>query len=135
MDWYLKVLRNYFVFEGRARRKEYWMFILFNFLVSVALIIVDSMLGTFNATLGLGLASGIYSLVVLFPSLAVSVRRLHDRAKSGWWLLIAVIPFIGAIVLLVWFLLEGDQGRNRYGDDPKRDTGRASSYGRTEAVS
>lgn len=119
MDWYLKVLKNYVGFSGRARRKEYWMFWLISTLISVGLCIVDAVTGNVNAATGWGLLSGIYSLLVLLPSLAVSVRRLHDRDKSGWWLLLVLIPLIGAIVLLVWIVQEGDRGTNRFGPDPK----------------
>ena len=123
MDWYLKVLRNYVGFSGRARRKEYWMFYLVTLLITIGLVIVDSVTGTINALTGWGLLSGLYTLAVLLPSIAVSVRRLHDRDKSGWWLLIAFIPLIGAIVLLVWTVMEGDRGDNRFGPDPKADEG------------
>ena len=123
MDWYLKVLKNYVGFSGRARRKEYWMFTLVHLLVLIGLVIVDGVSGTLDAVTGLGLLSGIYSLAVLIPSLAVSVRRLHDRDKSGWWLLLALIPLIGAIVILVWTVMEGESGDNRFGPDPKADEG------------
>lgn len=123
MNWYLKVLKNYFGFGGRARRKEYWMFVLFNLLISIGLMIIDNVTGTFDAEAGWGLLSGLYTLAVLIPSIAVSVRRLHDRDKSGWWLLIAFIPLIGAIVLLVWFVMDGDAGSNRFGENPKNDEG------------
>lgn len=119
MDWYLKVLKNYVGFSGRARRKEYWMFTLISTLISIGLTIVDMVTGNVNATTGWGMLSGIYALLVLLPSLAVSVRRLHDRDKSGWWLLLVLIPLIGAIVLLVWMVQEGDRGTNRFGADPK----------------
>lgn len=125
MNWYLKVLKNYVGFGGRARRKEYWMFLLFSLLISIALMIADVMFGTLDTKSGVGLLNGLYSLAVLIPSLAVSVRRLHDRDKSGWWLLIGLIPLIGAIVLLVWFVMEGDRGSNRFGEDPKVDEGGA----------
>jgi uncharacterized membrane protein YhaH (DUF805 family) len=123
MYWYLKVLRNYVDFSGRARRKEYWMFVLINMLISIGLLIVDGITGTYNAELGWGLLSGIYALAVLIPSIAVGVRRLHDRDKSGWWLLILLIPLIGAIVILVWFILDGHRGDNRFGADPKAGEG------------
>lgn len=121
MYWYLKVLKNYVGFSGRARRKEYWMFALFNLLVSIGLMIVDSVTGTFDAEAGWGLLSGLYTLAVLIPSIAVSVRRLHDRDKSGWWLLLLLVPLIGAIVILVWFVMDGDSGDNRFGPDPKTE--------------
>ena len=123
MDWYLKVLKQYFDFSGRARRKEYWMFFLFNLLVSIALAISDAMLGTLDTESGWGLLGALYAIAVLIPGLAVSVRRLHDRDKSGWWLLLAFIPLIGGIVLLVWFVMEGDGGSNRFGSDPKTEEG------------
>ncbi len=122
MNWYLEVLKKYAVFEGRSRRKEYWFFFLFNIIISIVLSIVDGITGTFSAKAGLGLLSGIYSLAVLIPSLAVSVRRLHDISRSGWWLLIALIPLVGAIVLLVFMLQDGKAGQNQYGANPKEAT-------------
>lgn len=119
MNWYLSVLRQYAVFKGRARRKEYWFFILFNLIASLLLTVVDFMTGSLNAELGMGLLSGLYSLAVLIPSLAVTVRRLHDTGRTGWWLLIGLIPLIGAIVLLVFMLLDSQPGDNPYGANPK----------------
>ncbi|MDQ3269476.1 MAG: DUF805 domain-containing protein [Pseudomonadota bacterium] len=121
MYWYMKVLRNYVGFSGRARRKEYWMFVLVSVLISIGLMIVDSVTGTFNIGTGWGLLSGLYSLAVLIPSLAVSVRRLHDRGLSGWWLLLVLVPLIGAIALLVIFVMDGESGDNRFGPDPKME--------------
>ena len=119
MNWYLQALKQYAVFKGRARRKEYWFFALFNLIVSVVLTVVDYMTGSLDPELGVGLLSGIYSLAILIPSLAVTVRRLHDTDRTGWWVLIAFIPFIGAIVLLVFMLLDSQPGDNRYGPNPK----------------
>jgi len=119
MNWYLGVLKKYAVFSGRARRKEYWFFALFNLLASIVLSVIDYITGSFDAALGTGLLSGIYALAVLIPSLAVSVRRLHDTDHSGWWLLIALIPLIGAIVLLVFVLQDSKPGENQYGPNPK----------------
>ncbi|RUO24381.1 DUF805 domain-containing protein [Aliidiomarina minuta] len=119
MNWYLQVLQKYAVFSGRARRKEYWFFVLFNILVGLVLLLLDNLTGTYNAELGLGLLGGIYSLAVIIPSLAVAVRRLHDTGRTGWWILIALIPIIGAIVLLIFLVLEGEQGENKYGSNPK----------------
>jgi uncharacterized membrane protein YhaH (DUF805 family) len=112
MEWYLKVLKNYVGFQGRARRKEYWMFVLFSVIVSIVLSIVDAIAGL-NSVLSL-----LYSLAVLLPSLAVGVRRLHDTGKSGWWLLISLIPLIGSIILLV-FMCQDSQEDNKYGPNPK----------------
>lgn len=123
MDWYLKVLKNYVNFEGRARRKEYWMFFLFNLIISFVIGIVDGIVGLkvgFMGTLGL-----LYSLGILLPSIAVGTRRLHDIDKSGWWQLIGLIPLIGVIVLIVWYASEGNTGSNRFGADPKLDEGAA----------
>jgi len=112
MQWYLDVLKKYAVFSGRARRQEYWMFALFNIVISIVLSIIGSVLD-------LGILSIIYSLAVLLPSLGVSVRRLHDTGKSGWWILIALIPLAGVIILIVFLATEGKREPNAYGPDPK----------------
>lgn len=119
MDWYVAVLRKYAVFEGRARRKEYWMFCLFNLIASCAFATIDVVTGGFNRQYGLGLFSALYSLAVIVPSIAVSVRRLHDTDRSGWWLLVGLVPCLGAIVLIVFFVQGGTPGQNRFGADPK----------------
>lgn len=119
MDWYLEVLKKYAVFEGRARRKEYWFFVLFNILISIGLTIIDSATGMFDAQAGMGLLSGIYALAVLVPSIAVGVRRLHDTNRSGWWLLISFIPIIGTIVLIVFLATDSKPETNQYGPNPK----------------
>lgn len=119
MNWYLDVLKNYATFGGRARRKEFWFFTLFNVLISIGLTIIDGITGLLNAAIGIGVLSGLYSLAVLIPSIAVTARRLHDTDRSGWWILIAFLPIIGAIVLLVFMVLEGTSGDNQYGADPK----------------
>ena len=127
MEWYLKVLKNYVGFSGRARRKEYWMFVLFNIIFAVVAMILDNMLGLASKEYGYGPIYGLYALAVFLPGLAVSVRRLHDIGKSGWWLLIALIPLIGAIVLIIWDVREGDRGDNRFGPDPKAGAGMAAT--------
>ena len=119
MNWYLEVLKKYAVFGGRARRKEYWYFALFSMLISIALTILDGVTGFLSVETGMGLLIGIYSLAVLIPSIAVSVRRLHDTNRSGWWLLIALIPLIGVIVLIVFFFSDSQPGVNKYGLNPK----------------
>lgn len=119
MNWYLEVLKKYAVFSGRARRKEYWFFVLFNIIISIVLVFIDVAAGLYNQESGLGMLSGIYSLAVIIPGLAVTVRRLHDTDKTGWWVLIALIPLIGAIVLLVFMLLDSQPGENKYGPSPK----------------
>jgi uncharacterized membrane protein YhaH (DUF805 family) len=119
MHWYLEVLKKYADFNGRAMRKEYWYFALFNIIVSIALAVIDGITGSFSAEAGMGLLGGLYILGVLIPGIAVSVRRLHDTDRNGWWLLIALIPVIGAIVLLVFMVQDGKPGENQYGSNPK----------------
>lgn len=116
MEWYLKVLRQYADFTGRARRMEYWMFALINFIIVLVLNVLDG-------ALRIGVLGLLYSLAVLLPSLAVSVRRLHDIGRTGWWLLLVLIPVIGWIVLIVFHALEGDREPNAYGPDPKTIAG------------
>jgi uncharacterized membrane protein YhaH (DUF805 family) len=110
-------LKRYAEFQGRSRRKEYWLFALFSFLVSLVLMVIDLTLGT--GAPGLGIFQAIWSLGVLIPSIAVGVRRLHDTDRSGWWLLISFIPLIGAIVLIVFLVQDGTRGPNKFGPSPK----------------
>lgn len=126
MSWYLKVLQDYFTFSGRARRKEYWYFVLFHTILLFALGFLDAALGTMAAD-GTGLLSSLYALAVLIPGIAVSVRRLHDIGRSGWWLLIVFIPIIGAIVLLVFHVLDSEPGENRFGPNPKLEPAEAQA--------
>jgi len=122
MDWYLEALKKYAVFSGRARRKEYWYFALFNIIASIALGFIDGLSGFFSPEAGIGLLGGLYSLAILIPSIAVSIRRLHDTDRSGWWLLISIIPLIGAIVLLVFLIQDSSPNDNRFGANPKEPT-------------
>lgn len=117
MEWYIGVLKKYAEFNGRARRTEYWMFVLINFGISIVLSIIEGTLG-FATESNVTVLSGLYSLAVLVPSLAVGVRRLHDTDRSGWWLLLAIVP-LANIVLLYFLILEGTRGPNQYGPDPK----------------
>jgi uncharacterized membrane protein YhaH (DUF805 family) len=128
MKYYLKVLRDYANFSGRARRSEYWHFALFSMIFSVVAMIIDHILGTtfkmdsFNdvhVVMPYGYVYLLYSLVVMIPGLAVTVRRLHDVGKSGWFLLICLIPLIGAIWLLVLLFTDSQPGPNQYGPNPK----------------
>ena len=119
MNWYLHVLKNYATFSGRARRKEYWMFFLISALISIVLTLLDILLGTYSVEYEAGLFSGLYSLLILLPSIAVVVRRLHDTDRSGWWILISLIPLIGVIVLFVFMCLDSQPGTNRFGVNPK----------------
>ena len=121
MNWYLKVLNDFRDFSGRARRKEYWMFILFNIIFAGIAASLDNFLGLYNYEYGSGPINGIYGLILIVPSLAVAVRRLHDIGKSGWMLLVVFIPLIGAIWLIVLFAREGELGANQYGPNPKEE--------------
>ncbi len=119
MNWYLGVLKKYAVFDGRARRKEYWFFALFNLIAMIILSMVDATIGTYDMESGFGVLSTIYGLAVLLPSIGVGIRRLHDTDRSGWWLLIAFVPLIGGIVLLIFAVLDSTPGDNRFGPNPK----------------
>ena len=119
MNWYLKVLRQYADFRGRARRTEYWTFFLFNVLFALLAIFVDYMLGTADEETGYGILYALYSIFTFVPSLALFVRRLHDVGKSGWFALIILLPFVGAIWLFVLLLTEGEATANKWGPNPK----------------
>lgn len=113
MKWYLQALKKYAVFDGRAHRTEFWMFMLLNLIIAFAL-------GFVLGATGMGAVLGyIYSLAVLLPTLAVGARRLHDIGRSGWWQLIAFIPVIGIIVLIYFWALDSQPGANKYGANPK----------------
>ncbi len=103
LNWYILVLKNYVGFDGRATRSELWYFVLVNFLVSL-------IINTLSATLGI-----VYALAVLLPSIAVGVRRMHDIGKSGWWLLVGLIPIVGLFVLLYFYVQPSDEGQNAFG--------------------
>jgi uncharacterized membrane protein YhaH (DUF805 family) len=109
MNWYLEVLKKYAVFDGRARRKEYWMFVLFNFLIMFA---VGFVFGMMHMNRPLNVLVNVYQLAILLPSIAVGVRRMHDTDHSGWWILLPIVNLIFACT-------EGTRGPNRFGDDPK----------------
>ncbi|MYS24240.1 Uncharacterized membrane protein YhaH, DUF805 family [Streptomyces sp. DvalAA-14] len=119
MQWYIDGLKKYAVFSGRARRKEYWMYTLFNIIAVVVLFIISHVIG--NA-----IPSAVYALAVLLPSLGVLVRRLHDTGKSGWFVLLVFVP-LADIALLVFLCLDGERGQNKYGSDPKQGPGDAAS--------
>jgi len=118
MNWYLDVWKKFAVFQGRSRRKEYWYFLLCNVIAGMVLGVVDGLTGMLDDATGIGLLSGLYMLAVLIPSLAVSVRRLHDTGRSGWWMLLGIIPLLGLVVL--FFAAQDSQpGDNHYGPNPK----------------
>jgi uncharacterized membrane protein YhaH (DUF805 family) len=130
MKWYLKVLKQYADFSGRARRTEYWMFVLFNIIFALVAIAIDNLLGitfSFSGPDGTavpffyGYIYVLYNLAILLPSLAVGVRRLHDVGKSGWMMLIALIPLVGGIWLLVLFCTDSQSGPNKWGENPKEE--------------
>jgi uncharacterized membrane protein YhaH (DUF805 family) len=103
---------HYTTFSGRASRPAYWWWFLFSILVGIAANIIDAIIGSF------GVISGLASLALLLPGLSVSIRRFHDINRSGWWILIFLVPIVGFILWLVWFTREGDQGENQYGPPP-----------------
>ena len=114
MNWYLEVLKKYAVFSGRARRKEYWMFFLFNIIIAFAIGFVTGFIG---AAFGIGTALSnatnlIYNLAIFIPSIAVAIRRMHDIGRSGWWILFPVVN-------LVFLCLDSQPGENEYGPNPK----------------
>jgi len=127
MEWYLKVMKeNYSNFSGRARRKEFWMWYLFYVIILIVAMILDGVLGTgfeigYGITTPYGWVYIIAALAHLIPGLAVNVRRLHDVGKSGWFLFIALIPFVGAIWLLILSCSDGESGDNAYGSNPKTE--------------
>ena len=114
MNWYLEVLKKYAEFTGRARRTEYWMFFLFNLIIAAVLLGVE--MAVFG---GPGVLYGIYMLAILLPALGVTVRRLHDTGRTGWWVLVWLIPIVGPIVILVFMVLDSQPGDNEYGPNPK----------------
>ena len=113
MNGYLATLKKYADFSGRARRTEYWLFVLFSMVIAMVLGVVDYVLGS------PGIVGLLFALAILIPGIAVAVRRLHDTDRSGWWLLIAFVPIVGTIVLLVFLLLDSNSGENRFGSSPK----------------
>lgn len=124
MEWMLMPLKRYAEFSGRSRRKEYWMFVLGVFIAAIVLSIIEGALGMTGMVGGVyGPLTTIFFLGVLIPSIAVQVRRFHDQDKSGWFLLLALIPFVGGLIVLVFMCLEGTRGPNRFGPDPKDPAG------------
>jgi uncharacterized membrane protein YhaH (DUF805 family) len=107
MQWYLEVLKKYAVFTGRSQRAEFWWFFLIHLIIGAVLSMISETL------------SSIYGLAVLLPAIGVSIRRLHDTGKTGWWILLHFIPVIGTIVLIIFFVQDSDPGSNEYGPNPK----------------
>lgn len=125
MKYYLEALKKYAVFSGRARRKEYWFFALFNLIFAIVAMFLDQAFGTVFTIQGVPIMYGFiyvaYALFTFLPGLAVTVRRLHDVGKSGWFFFIVLIPVIGAIWLLVLMCTAGQPGTNKWGQSPKED--------------
>ncbi len=118
MNYYFAAFKKYAVFKGRATRREYWYFTLFNILAVGVFGLIDQLMGTFNFDAGYGPLSAIYTLAMILPGLGVSIRRLHDTGRSGWWFLITAIPVLGLLVFLYFALLDGDPNSNEYGESP-----------------
>ena len=119
MEWFVEAMRKYAVFKGRARRKEYWWFLLVYLLISLVLTVFDGIIGKYDAQSGMGLLSGLFGVATFLPGLAVAVRRLHDTDRSGWWVLITVLPVIGLLIFVIFMARAGTPGENRFGADPK----------------
>jgi uncharacterized membrane protein YhaH (DUF805 family) len=116
IDWFMIALKKYAVFEGRARKKEYWCFILIYLLTLIPLSIIDFFTGTMNEALGLGFISATYMLLMLCPTLAVTCRRLHDMGKNGWWQLLNLVPLIGFFTILFFTVQDSQPADNEYGE-------------------
>ena len=130
MDWYLKVLKQYADFSGRARRKEYWMFMLFHYLFVFLLVFLigfssddffenEDIENLNSVSLSILVILGLYFFGTIIPFLAVTVRRLHDIGKSGWWYLIKFIPYIGSFIIFIFACMDGNNGPNEWGENPK----------------
>ena len=121
MKYFNNVIKKYATFSGRARRKEYWMFALVSAIISLVLGFIDNLAGLQIAAgnTAIPVLTLLFELFILVPSLAVTARRLHDIGKSGWWILISLIPIIGEIVLFIFTVIKGNAGANKYGEDPK----------------
>lgn len=123
MEWMLLPLKRYADFSGRSRRKEYWMFVLGIFIAAILLSIIESAMGMAGMIGGAyGPLTALFFLAILVPSIAVQVRRFHDQDKSGWFVLLALIPLLGSIAVFIFMCLSGTRGPNRFGPDPKDPT-------------
>lgn len=119
MKYFVQALQNYANFSGRARRSEYWYFILFNIIFAIIAMIIDNIIGTALNGVGYGMIYILYAIAMFLPGLAVAVRRLHDVGKSGWMMLISLIPLVGVIWLLVLLFTDSQEGENKWGPNPK----------------
>ena len=120
MNYFIDCLtKKYACFSGRARRQEYWLFVLFNIIAGIIVGVISGVLVSVTNVTAFAFLGTIYNLAVLIPGFAVLFRRLHDTGRSGWWWLIGLIPFVGVIVLLVFCCLDSQPGDNQYGPNPK----------------
>ena len=117
MNYYSICLSKFADFSGRARRREYWTFALVNCLIAMLLLILGLAFGEDSPASNIMVT--IFYLIMLVPNLSVSVRRLHDIGKSGWYMFLSLIPLIGGLILLVWALMDSEPGENQYGKNPK----------------
>jgi uncharacterized membrane protein YhaH (DUF805 family) len=118
IHWFMTALKKYAVFEGRAQRKEYWYFVLIYLLTLIPLGIVDFLTGTMNDEIGIGFLGGVYMLLMLCPTLAVTARRLHDIGQSGWWQLLNLVPLLGFVIILYFTIQDSQPADNQYGPKP-----------------
>ncbi len=119
MKYFLYCLQHYADFNGRARRSEYWYFALFNLIISFVIGFTFGVIAGILDMPALDNLTCLWSLAVFIPGLAVSVRRLHDIGRSGWWLLLSLIPLVGSIILIIWCCFDSQPGANQYGSNPK----------------
>ena len=113
VDWYVKVLKDYAVFSGRARRAEYWYFALVHVIISCVLGAIGYVVAS------LSFIASLYALAILIPSIAAAIRRFHDTGRSGWFLLLAFVPVIGTIVVIIFLAQDSQPEENQYGPNPK----------------
>ena len=121
MGWYLIAIKNYAGFGGRARRKEYFYFQLFNFIIIIVFLLLDILIYNISDENLLGIFTGAYSLGIFIPNIAVTFRRLHDTGRSGWWLLINFVPMVGTLIYLFFLFSDSQPEENQYGPFPKSE--------------
>lgn len=119
MNWYLQAFRKYAVFKGRARRQEYWSFMLLHVIVIAVISFLERYFAIANPEIHFGKITALYLLVSFVPMQALTVRRLHDSNHSGWWIWLKLLPLLGWLLVQILALLPGTSGSNRHGDDPK----------------
>ncbi len=119
MNWFVDVIKRPVEFYGRARRREYWYFFAVSLGITLLLSLIDNVLGWYDPNSDIGLLSGIFSLLILLPGLSVTIRRLHDTNRTGWWVLLYLVPVIGFFILSIFLILDSNMECNKYGDNPK----------------